>query len=285
MKKWDSVAIVGVGLIGGSIGLTLRKRGLTGKVIGIGRRASSLRKARAKGAVTTTTTNIARGVADAELIVVCTPVERVVDHVCQAAEACPAGALITDAGSTKAQIVAALDGSPSERLLSDVAFVGSHPLAGSEKTGPQFAREDLFDSRICIVTPTRRTGPRDFARTVDFWSSLGSTVVKMTPREHDEAVAAVSHVPHVVASILAGSTPKQLLSLVSTGWLDATRIAAGDVELWRQILATNRSHVLKSLAKFEKVLTSFRAALESENDAKVAKLLKTGKDNRDAVGS
>jgi len=289
MKKWDTVAIVGVGLIGGSIGLALRKHGFAERVVGIGRRVSSLRKAREVGAVDATTTSIARGVADAELIVVCTPVQQVVEHVRQVAELCPDGALITDTGSTKRNIVAALDGKSVEgrgsRLGRDVSFVGSHPVAGSDSSGPLHADAELFVDRTCIVTPTRRTRPHDFAVIVDFWSALGAIIVKMTPAQHDEAVAAVSHMPHLVAAALATATPERLLEVTGTGWLDTTRIAAGDVELWRQIISENRNYVLKSLDKFEKVLSSLHQAIAQGNDAKVAKLLETGKDRRDAVGS
>ncbi len=143
MKKWETVAIVGVGLLGGSIGLALQQRGLAQHVIGIGRRTSSLRKARRHAAVTTTTTNLARGVADAQLVVVCTPVGNIVEHVCEVSTHCPPGALITDVGSTKGAIVRQLQ----QLLEPAVKFVGSHPLAGSEKTGCENASADLFQDR------------------------------------------------------------------------------------------------------------------------------------------
>jgi prephenate dehydrogenase len=279
MKQWDTVAIVGVGLIGGSVGLALRERRLARTVVGIGRRAASLRKAKQHGAVTETTTNLPRGVAKADLVVVCTPVEKIVEQVRQAAEHCPAGALITDAGSTKATIVVALD----DELRDGVAFVGSHPLAGSEKVGPEAARADLFDGRLVVITPTRRTQPKHVSQIEQFWQSLGARVVCMSPQAHDEAVAATSHLPHLLASALAAATPEDLLPLVAGGWLDTTRVAAGDVELWRQILSDNRLHVLKNLDKFEKVLSSFRTALERNDPAKIAKLLEQGKQTRDAV--
>src|SRR5688572_15288147 len=151
MKHWETVAIVGVGLIGGSIGLALRERKLAGRVVGIGRRPESLQRAVAVGAVHETTQDVERGVSDAELVLVCTPVESIAGHVRQAAHACPAGALITDAGSTKASIVRQLNSS----LPPAVAFVGSHPLAGSEKNGCDHARADLFEGRVVVVTPTR----------------------------------------------------------------------------------------------------------------------------------
>jgi prephenate dehydrogenase len=158
-------------------------------------------------------------------------------------------------------------------------------LAGSEKTGVQFARADLLEGRVVVVTPTRRSRADDVVRVEQFWGSLGTQVLRKTPQAHDQAVAATSHLPHVLASLLAAATPRELLPLVAGGWLDTTRVAAGDVELWRQILNENRADVLKSLDKFAKVLASFRAALQRGDQAKIAKLLEAGKQNRDAVGS
>jgi prephenate dehydrogenase len=279
MKKWDTVAIVGVGLIGGSVGLSLRNAGLAKTVVGIGRRQSSLRKARVLRAVTTTTTKIARGVADAELTVVCSPVQRIADHVAEAADACPRGALITDAGSIKARILADLKDRCPKGLPRDVVFVGSHPLAGSDKSGVQFATDDLFRGRPCIVTPTKRVPDRFVRGVSEFWRALGARVVEMTPAQHDAVVACVSHVPHIAASALA-SLAAGSLDVVGTGWLDTTRIAAGDVELWRQILTGNRSAVLKALDKYETVLSAFRDALAARDEGRVRKLLEAGKDNR-----
>ena len=281
MKHWDTVAIIGVGLIGGSIGLALRRGGLASKIIGIGRRTSSLRAAKKCGAVDATTTNIQRGVRDADLVVVCTPVGQIIEHVQQAAESCPDECLITDAGSTKSRIVAALETS----LPKNSTFVGSHPMTGSEKTGPLSAREDLFDNRLVIVTPTRRTKQKSIEEVEVFWQSLGADVRRMLPKAHDGAIAIVSHLPHLVASALAGATPEQLLPLAATGWRDTTRVASGDVELWRDILGQNKDNVLESLGVFEKWLARFRKALESNDQTRVAKLLQAGKQNRDAVGN
>jgi prephenate dehydrogenase len=285
MKRWECVAIVGVGLIGGSIGLALRQRGLARRIVGIGRRRSRLHKAKQRGAITDTTTQFGRGVIDAELVIVCTPVERVVDHVCQVAEACREGTLITDAGSTKEQIVTGVERRLDDEAKRRVAFVGSHPMAGSQLSGVQHARADLFVDRVAIVTPSRRTRDADRESVEDFWRSLGARVHRCSPRSHDKAVAAVSHLPHVVAAALAAATPTEDLPLAGSGWQDTTRIAAADVDLWRQILNDNRSHVLKSLDKFAKVLSAFRQALHQDDQAKLVKLLAAGKHHRDAVGN
>jgi prephenate dehydrogenase len=281
MKHWDTVAIVGVGLIGGSIGLALRQRKLAGKVIGIGRRPESLRKAVAAKVVHQTTQELAQGVRDAELIVVCTPVDSVAQHIYEAAGACPEGALLTDAGSTKASIARRL-----ERVLPrTVGFVGSHPLAGSEKTGCEHARADLFEGRTVVVTPTLTSSKQDVRRTTEFWSSLGAKVITMTPATHDAVLAFTSHLPHVIASALSRSTLPKQLPLTAGGWRDCTRIAAGDADLWTQILLDNRENVLKALDKFATTLAGFRTAIEQGDRRRLGMLLNSAKQIRDAVGS
>jgi len=281
MPEWDTVAIVGVGLIGGSIGLALQERGLARRVVGIGRRASSLRKARACRTVTGTTTRLDRGVADADLVVVCTPVADIVDRVCLVAQHCSAGTLITDVGSTKTDIVRRLD----RELQGGPLFVGSHPMAGSEKTGPENARADLLVDRVTVVTPTPDT-QRDALRRIErFWSSLGARVVRMAPGDHDQAVAMTSHATHVIATTLAAATPPQALPLAASGWRDTTRIAAGDPQLWLQILLANRQEVLRSLGRFEELFAAFRSALQRGDAARLVQLLDAGKQTRDSVGS
>jgi prephenate dehydrogenase len=285
MRRWNTVAIIGVGLLGGSIGLALRSRRLADQVVGIGRRASRLRWARLRGAVTSTTTQLAQGVAAADLVVVCTPVEQIVEFVMLASAACSPGTLITDVGSTKEQIVTSLDRRLADGARNRVAFVGSHPMAGSERSGVEHARADLFEGRVVIVTPSYRTRP-EACRTIGrFWKSLGAKVLYMTPSSHDRSVGAVSHLPHLVASALATATSPRDLPLAAGGWQDTTRIAAGDAELWRQILLDNRLHVLKSVDKFAKVLSSLREALERNDKARLAQLLAIGKRRRDSVGS
>ncbi|NUQ60876.1 MAG: prephenate dehydrogenase/arogenate dehydrogenase family protein [Pirellulales bacterium] len=281
MRHYDTVAIVGVGLIGGSIGLALRERGLAEKIIGIGRRQASLRTARRVGAVTNTTIDLAKGVADAELVVICTPVGSVVGNVLEAAANCPEGTLITDAGSTKQEIVDALDG----KLPRGCRFLGSHPLAGSEKAGASHAAADLFEGRVAILTPTLNTHAEDFDQLEQFWSALGSVVIQMSPVEHDRALAVTSHLPHAIAAVLASMLPENLFRLTGAGFHDTTRIAGGDPELWKQIFAANRTNVLALLDQFSQRLRAFRSALEQNDAAAMEALLNLAKKNRDALGS
>ena len=286
MKRLGNVAIVGVGLIGGSIGLALRKLNLAEKVTGIGRRQVSLRVARRVGAVTNTTIDLAKGVADAELVIVCTPVGRIIDDVRRAAEHAPEGTLITDVGSTKRTIVEALDGSgPEGGLPRGCRFLGGHPLAGSEKAGPSHATAELFDGRIALLTPTRNTRAEDYDLVEEFWEALGSVVIKMSADEHDRALAMTSHLPHLAAAALAATVPEQYFRLTGTGMQDTSRLASGDPELWRQIITLNREHVLGALEQYGGKLAAVHAAIRDGDDDTLTKFLTTAKRNRDAMGS
>lgn len=287
--KWDTIAILGVGLIGGSIGLALRQRGLCRRIVGVGRRTSTLTAARRHGAIDAATTQIARGVGEAQLVVVCTPVEQVVGHVLEVMAHCPADTLITDVGSTKSSIVHGVESAVANARANGQAlqgrFVGSHPMAGSEKKGVRYASAELFVGRAVIVTPGPTTLPRDVATIERFWRALGGRVTQQLPEAHDAAVAAISHLPHLLASALAAMSPKEHLPLAAGGWRDTTRIAGGDAELWRQILLDNRHEVLKSLANFTTMLEQFRTALEQGDSPALSRLLELGKKIRDAVGN
>ena len=182
--------------------------------------------------------------------------------------------VLTDAGSTKGQIVAAIESS---------RFVGSHPLAGSEKRGARFADADLFVGRTTVVTPTPRSDPAALELVTRFWQALGSTVVRMSPTEHDDALALTSHLPHLLASALAGIVPAALAPLTATGFRDTTRIAAGDPHLWSAIFAQNQTAVLAALDAYRARLDDFRQAIEAGDAAQLDQLLLEGKTLRDAL--
>jgi prephenate dehydrogenase len=274
------LTIVGVGLIGGSIGLAARRRGLARHVRGAGRQQVSLERARAVGAVDETFLDLAQAVAGADLVVFCTPVDHIAGQMLEAALYCAPGTVLTDAGSTKAVIVRAVDG----RLPSGVAFVGSHPLAGSEKRGAEFADADLFENRWTVLTPTEATDPRALERVTAFWQALGSRTRVMSPEEHDGALALTSHLPHLVAAALAGMLPDELRALTATGFRDTTRIAAGDPQLWTAIAAHNRSALTEALVEMEERLAKFREAIEAGDWDALRGLLARAKEMRDALG-
>ncbi len=274
------VTIVGVGLIGGSIGLALKKRGLAREVRGLGRRRESLDEAKALGAIDAGYVDPAPALANADLVVLCTPVDQIAEQAIAYARLCKPGVLLTDAGSTKYQIVTQIEG----RLPSGVAFVGSHPLAGSERKGPAFADAELFQDRWTVVTPTTLTDATALAEVVALWTSLGSRVKRMSPAEHDQALALTSHLPHLIASALAGLLPADLVELAASGFRDTTRIAAGDSALWLAIFEHNRSALLTRLADFESRIAEYRRALEQRDPARLRTLWEQGKDVRDGLG-
>ncbi len=272
--------MIGIGLLGGSIGLALRRRGLARRVTGIGRSQDRLEAAREAGIVTDITVDLPAGVADAEIIVVATPVDQIVPLVREVADAAQAATLITDVGSVKGAIVAELASLPSS-----VPFVGSHPLAGSEQSGFEHARADLLEERVVFVTPAERTGDELTAGARQFWASLGAQVEVIDAEEHDRVMAAASHLPHVVAAALSAAVPDYPPHCFGSGFRDTTRLAAGNVPMWIPILLENRRPVLESLRSLQGTLQQWEEALLQADAGQIEKLLTKGKEQRDSLGS
>jgi prephenate dehydrogenase len=275
----STLALVGVGLIGGSIGLAARRRGAAGHVIGCDRDWAALDHALAAGILDRACDEPVEAAREADLVVVCTPVDHIPAGLLAAAAACRPGTVLTDAGSTKAAIVAAVHG----RLPPGVSFVGCHPLAGSEKNGPEHARAELFDGRLVVLTPTPETGEGPLALVRGFWEALGARVRLMEASEHDRALALTSHLPHLLASALAGTLPPDLYELTATGFADTTRLAAGNPALWTAIFQANRDGLLAALDLFEEGLNRFRGALSAGDAAALNALLQLGKTVRDRL--
>lgn len=282
--QMNSVAIVGVGLIGGSIGLAARRRGLARRIVGIGRSRKRLEQALQVGAITDVlclSDDLSAGLAEVELVVACTPVGLIVDQIRDLAEQLRPGTLLTDGGSTKRSIAEALDGP----LPNDCRFIGSHPLAGSEKTGVTHATADLFEGRVAMITPTENSREEDVRRLASFWEALGSSVVRLTPEEHDRAMAATSHTPHAVAVALAASLPEEFAALTGTGFGDTSRLAGGDPDMWQQIFLDNRTHVAESIRAFAEELEQLAALIEKADATELETYLTQAKKKRDALGS
>jgi prephenate dehydrogenase len=280
-REWPTVAIVGVGLIGGSIGLALQSRRLAGRVIGVGRSAASLATARTAKVVTETSLDLEAAAAEADLVVVATDVGTIASLLDRVDEAVRPGTLITDAGSTKASIVAAWE---KRRRSRRGCFVGGHPIAGSHKSGPAAADATLFEGRVTVVTPARGTPAADAEAIGGFWAAVGSTVFMMDPKEHDKILAATSHAPHLLAAAIALATPAVARQFTAGGWRDTTRIAAGDPELWADILLDNAAQVAKALARIAAGAEKMLAAIESGDRRRLLTLLARAKEERDAVG-
>jgi prephenate dehydrogenase len=276
----ECLGIVGVGLIGGSIGLAARRNGRYGPILGVDRDPAVLERAKARGCIDDAD-ELPAVAQHADVIVICTPVDQIASHVLTAARYCRPTALLTDTGSTKVAVVEAVE----KELADERWFVGGHPLAGSEKRGPENARADLFDGRVTVLTPTPNTERRASDRAEYFWTLLGSRVGFMSPDEHDRTVALTSHLPHVVAAALAGMLDPAQNGFAASGFRDTTRLAAGDPELWTAILMQNRRPVLRQLDKFQFRLKEFLAALDQSDAATIRRLLTEAKGVRDDLGS
>ncbi len=277
----ECLVIVGVGLIGGSIGLAAKRRGQFKKIIGVGRDPSTFPRIKSLGCVDEIATDLAGAAARGDVLVICTPVDRIAEQILAVAPVCKPGSLITDAGSTKAALVAEVE----KKLVGEALFVGSHPLAGSEKRGPEYAKADLFDGRLTLITPTNRTPKTAIDRATRFWESLGSRVKQVSPEFHDQALAMTSHLPHLVAVALAGMLPSELAEFTASGFRDTTRLAAGHPQLWSAIFSQNDKHISAALDRFQDRLRQFQAALATGDRGKLDQLLSEAKKVRDDLGS
>jgi prephenate dehydrogenase len=276
-----TLGIVGVGLIGGSIGLAARRSGQFSRLLGTGRDRANLENAVRLGCIDEVAADLPALAEQADILVFCTPVDRIAEQILSVAAVCKPGALITDAGSTKAQLISLVE----DDLPGDIEFIGSHPLAGSEKRGAEHARADLFDNRLTIVTPTPRTPADAEKRASEFWRSLGSRVMSISPAEHDQALALTSHLPHLVAAALAGLLPTEMREFTANGFRDTTRIAAGDPALWTPIFLHNHVELTDATLRLQRRLIEFSEALLAADEATLTRLLAEGKKVRDDLGS
>ena len=260
------VAILGVGLIGGSLGQALRRRhrGRSYRVIGVGRHLDRLKKARSLGAIDELTTDLKAGVRDADIIVLCVPVQTIVPLAARIAPFAKPGAVITDVGSVKQTIVRGMKKALGRR--KDVSFVGAHPMAGLEVTGVANAKADLFRGATCVLTPGSAPATALVRR---MWTDAGADCISLSPKLHDEWIAVTSHLPHLLAFALfaqvwdASRADPRVRSLVAGSFRDMTRVAGSDPDLWTGILDMNRSALKKAfdgLTRQAKALSSRRRA-------------------------
>lgn len=273
------VVVVGVGLIGGSIGLALKARCPGVHVAGVGRRQGSLDEARAAGAIDSAHLDAAEGAAGADLAVLCTPVCAYRTHLEAIKDVLADGGLITDAGSTKAAVVA-----EAEDILGRAGrFVGAHPMAGSERKGVAYASADLFEGAMCILTPGQHVPADAIEACRAFWEAIGMATRIRGPVEHDQALARVSHLPHVVSALLMLVPDPADLPLAASGLRDTTRLASGDPEMWRDILLTNREAMLAATEAFGEQLSSFKRLLTTARPEELEAFLAAAKHRRDST--
>lgn len=269
------MAIVGVGLLGGSVAKTLKKLDPQIECRGFARSKRSIERLECLPWLDLVSDSITTACDSADVIVIAAPVDSIADLARQCAAAATGDALITDVGSTKQSIVA--------ETVGLTQFVAAHPIAGSEKSGADAAMDNLFVNKTTIITPGENTAAAMVSRCHAFWQLLGCQTLEMTSAEHDKQLAAISHVPHLVAALVARSTPPNAAALVGTGWRDITRVAAGDVAMWSAIVAENRSSIAQQLSVLRDDLNQLIDSLDDlsavENFLETAKTIKDNIDS------
>ena len=281
--QFQKITIIGVGLLGGSLGLATRRRKLAGEVAGFVRREASLKDCEKAGAVDYATTDLLAAVSQADLVILCTPLAQMRPLAQQFLPALKRGAIVTDVGSVKADVVREV-GAVVHQVGAH--FVGSHPMAGGEKMGVLAARADLYANAACVITPGEKTNANAVRKLEKFWQALGARTVRMDPAQHDLLVSRSSHLPHVAAAalvnlILHPAGPQTQADLCAAGFRDTTRIASGSPEMWRDIALANRKNLSRALDAFMVELENFQKALKRNDAPAIEEFFARAKQRRD----
>lgn len=276
MKMFNKAVIIGTGLIGGSLGLALKKQRLAGQVIGLSRHRKNARLAKKLGAIDSIGESL-EVVTDADLVILATPIDTIIDFAAIIAKKLKKDCMVIDVGSSKERIVFKLSA-----LIPN--FLGCHPLAGSEKKGIINLQDNIFEGSICIITPTVKTNQRTLNKVKLLWKKLGANIVVLSAKKHDQVLAFTSHLPHALAFSLISAIPDRCLGLSSSGLRDTTRISSSDANLWSEIFLSNRSNLLTALSIFQAKLTALKLALESENKKRLIKILVLANKKREKLG-
>jgi len=277
-----SIAVIGLGLLGGSVARAIRHRDADCEIrlIGYARRKETRDFALEQGGFDAVTDDFLAAAKQTDLVVIATPVDRIAEYAVKIAAACP-HVLMTDVGSTKFGIVESVGKNPE----AAARFVAAHPIAGSEKTGIEHAHANLFDGKPIVITPSEKERPGAVDAVHRFWESTGGRVIRMTPRRHDDLLAMTSHMPHLMSALVAKQLPDEAISMVGTGWLDTTRIAAGDEKLWTAIVSENRPAILASLQSAAADLTHLIDIVQNADDESLHEYLRIARDKRTAIPS
>ena len=283
VKPFERLAVLGLGLLGGSVAAAAKERGLAREVVGAARRREPLERALAAGIVDSVATP-AEAVLGADLVVLGTPVGSMSRVLSEVASGLSPGCLVTDVGSVKGAVMETLPG----LLPEGVHFVGSHPMAGSHLRGPDHAQANLFVGATCVVTPQAGQSEAIVARIEEFWRGLGARIERCAPTRHDEEVAWVSHLPHLVAFAFAQSlsfAPDDVGRLAGSGFRDFTRIAQSDAELWGEILSLNGKALSGPLNHFSESLAKFAQVLEEGDSESLERMLNQARHRLAEVGT
>lgn len=279
---FDKVAIIGVGLLGGSVGLALKANGICGNVVGLGRSRTSIETAFVRGAIDEAVEDISEAVTGADLVVVCTPAASVAGIIAEVESVLEEDCVVTDVGSTKQAIIDAVEQLPRV----SPRFVGSHPLAGSEKKGVQHASADLFDGATIFLSCTSLTDPAAAEVVGEMWKSFGGKIIELGAEVHDRIMARTSHLPHIVAALLVAglrALSEGQSDLVGKGFLDTTRIASSDPEMWADICMTNPTEIREALVMLRNDLETFEMYLTEGEYERILDFLMSTKSVRDAL--
>ena len=273
------VTIIGVGLIGGSLGLAIKQRRMARTVVGVSQRQSSLNAAMKNHAVDEVYQDVKKAVAGADLVVLSTPVSIITSMLMNIGPNLKRNCIITDVGSTKVSIVK----TAQDYLPGHVFFVGSHPLAGSEKKGVQNARPDLFEGSQCLMTPVATTNKMALERVKRLWIQLGAKVKFISPQEHDRILAFTSHLPHIVAYALMAALPDGDLEYCGQGFKDSTRIAASTPQIWADICLGNSKNIVTGLDEMTRKLAAIRRSVVMQEPKSLIDFFKNAKVKRDKL--
>ena len=276
------ITIWGVGLIGGSLGLALKKNGFQGQRVGLGRNIGRLQNALECDAVDVITTELAEGLQETDIVVLCTPVAlvpRLVQRIIESVDTRQHRIVLTDVGSTKSTLVETIEAQLQEQRADALSFIGAHPMAGSHETGVGAARATLFEKATCILTPTPNTDSDALAHIKNLWEFVGAVPHLLSPKTHDLLIGAASHLPHLVASLLTNTVANvetedgKALDFTATGFRDSTRIAAGSPDLWTGIFTQNGDVLLSLIDDIIENLTEFKTLLQTDNLAEIERVL------------
>ena len=261
---FDRIALIGIGLIGSSLAHVIRREGLAGEIVISTRSPETLARARELGLGERYETDAAEAVKDADLVIVAVPVGASGAVARQIAPALKPGAILTDVGSTKASVIAQM----KPHVPQNVHFIPGHPIAGTERSGPDAGFAELFQNRWCILTPLAGTDEAAVAKLAAFWTACGSDIDTMDPQHHDMVLAIVSHLPHIIAYNIVGTaddletvTKSEVIKYSASGFRDFTRLAASDPTMWRDVCLHNRDAILEMLARFSEDLASLQRAI------------------------
>ena len=270
------IAIVGLGLMGGSLAAACREKFPSARIVGISRSSEALALAKKKKWVHEATREVLFGAHGADLVVLCTPVDTFLPYLKAIDKVCAKGALVMDVGSVKTSVLKEVN----SRCWKNLSFVGCHPMVGSHKRGVQAVNPALYKGGLVLLTRDRKTCPRVYKQAKNFWKCFTPSILEMSPEMHDKLVGEVSHLPHAIAACLMHTISMPALKVASTGFRDTTRIAAASSSIWQPIFTSNRKVMLNILCRFERELRIFKKLLQGQDPKKLARFLDAAQKKR-----